>query len=131
MNIHLRNTHRKDKTMTNHDKDNIGIVFPISNKVLLPDVVTTVRLEALDETHMMYLENEETVKIALPLKQNFGKDPKNEEDFYRTGLTFEVTGIDQTDKGILLSVRLMEQINCTLKMALSMPNMSLVRIRKI
>ncbi len=54
--------------MTNHDKNNIGIVFPISNKVLLPDVVTTVRLEALDETHMMYLENEETIKIALPLK---------------------------------------------------------------
>ncbi|WP_313184309.1 endopeptidase La [Lacrimispora sp.] len=97
--------------MTNHDKNNIGIVFPISNKVLLPDVVTTVRLEALDETHMMYLENEETIKIALPLKQNFGKNPKNEEDFYRTGLTFEVTGMDQTDKGILLSVKLMEQIN--------------------
>ncbi len=97
--------------MTNHDKNNIGIVFPISNKVLLPDVVTTVRLEALDETHMMYLENEETIKIALPLKQNFGKNPKNEEDFYRTGLTFEVTGIDQTDKGILLSVRLRDQIN--------------------
>ena len=61
--------------MTNHDKNRIGIVFPISNKVLLPDVVTTVRLESLDETHMMYLENEETVKIALPLKQNFGKNP--------------------------------------------------------
>ena len=97
--------------MTNHDKNRIGIVFPISNKVLLPDVVTTVRLESLDETHMMYLENEETVKIALPLKQNFGKNPKNEEDFYRTGLTFEVTGVDQTDKGILLSVRLEDQIH--------------------
>ncbi|HBE86337.1 MAG TPA: endopeptidase La [Lachnoclostridium sp.] len=97
--------------MTNHDKNNIGIVFPISNKVLLPDVVTTVRLEALDETHMMYLENEETIKIALPLKQNFGKNPKHEEDFYRTGLTFEVTGMDQTEKGILLSVRLMDQVN--------------------
>ncbi len=97
--------------MTNHDKNRIGIVFPISNKVLLPDVVTTVRLESLDETHMMYLENEETIKIALPLKQNFGKTPKNEEDFYRTGLTFEVTGVDQTDKGILLSVRLEDQIH--------------------
>ncbi len=97
--------------MTNHDKNRIGIVFPISNKVLLPDVVTTVRLESLDETHMMYLENEETVKIALPLKQNFGKNPKDEEDFYRTGLTFEVTGVDQTDKGILLSVRLEDQIH--------------------
>ncbi|WP_077611278.1 endopeptidase La [Clostridium sp. Marseille-P2415] len=96
--------------MANKQNNNIGIVFPISNKVLLPDVVTTVQLESPDDVQMMYLENEEAVKIALPLKQNFGKNPKKEEDFYRTGVIFEVTGLDRTDKGVLLSVKLTDRV---------------------
>lgn len=111
MNIHLRTTHRKDKTMINNYNDHIGIVFPISNKVLLPDVLTTVRLEALGEAQMKYLEDEDAVKIALPQKQNFGKNPKKEEDFYRTGVIFEVTGLDQSEKGILLSVKFKDRVN--------------------
>ncbi|WP_024294628.1 endopeptidase La [Lacrimispora indolis] len=97
--------------MINNYNDHIGIVFPISNKVLLPDVLTTVRLEALGEAQMKYLEDEDAVKIALPQKQNFGKNPKKEEDFYRTGVIFEVTGLDQSEKGILLSVKFKDRVN--------------------
>ena len=67
--------------MINNYNDHIGIIFPISNKVLLPDVVTTVRLEALGEAQMTYLENHEAVKIALPLKQNAGKNPEDGRGF--------------------------------------------------
>ncbi len=97
--------------MINNYNDHLGIVFPLSNKVLLPDVLTTVRLDSLGEAQMKYLEDEEAVKIALPQKQNFGKTPILEEDLYRTGVIFEVTGLDQSEKGILLSVKFKDRVN--------------------
>lgn len=96
--------------MKNYLNNQLGIVFPVSYKVLLPNVVTSIHMELLDDGLAEYLENEEAVKIALPLKQNFGKTRKVEEDFYRTGVTFEVISLERSEKGVRLSVKLLDRI---------------------
>lgn len=96
--------------MKNYSNKQLGIVFPVSYKVLLPNVVTSIQMESLDDALAEYLENEEAVKIAVPLKQNFGKSKKIEEDFYRTGVTFEVISLERTEKGVRLSVKLLERV---------------------
>ncbi|RKD29313.1 endopeptidase La [Lacrimispora algidixylanolytica] len=96
--------------MKNYLNKQLGIVFPVSYKVLLPNVVTSIQMESLDDALAEYLENEEVVKIAVPLKQNFGKSKKIEEDFYRTGVTFEVISLERTEKGVRLSVKLLERV---------------------
>ncbi len=96
--------------MKNYLNKQLGIVFPVSYKVLLPNVVTSIQMESLDDALAEYLENEEAVKIAVPLKQNFGKSKKTEEDFYRTGVTFEVISLERTEKGVRLSVKLLERV---------------------
>nr|WP_024835311.1 endopeptidase La [Clostridium sp. 12(A)] len=96
--------------MKNYLNNQLGIVFPVSYKVLLPNVVTSIHMELLDDGLAEYLENEEAVKIALPLKQNFGKTKKVEEDFYRTGVTFEVISLERSEKGVRLSVKLLDRV---------------------
>jgi ATP-dependent Lon protease len=96
--------------MKNYLNKQLGIVFPVSYKVLLPNVVTSIQMESLDDALVEYLESEEAVKIAVPLKQNFGKSKKIEEDFYRTGVTFEVISLERTEKGVRLSVKLLERV---------------------
>lgn len=96
--------------MKNYLNKQLGIVFPVSYKVLLPNVVTSIQMEFLNDALAEYLENEEVVKIAVPLKQNFGKSKKIEEDFYRTGVTFEVISLERTEKGVRLSVKLLERV---------------------
>lgn len=96
--------------MKNYLNNQLGIVFPVSYKVLLPNVVTSIHMELLDDGLAEYLENEEAVKIALPLKQNFGKTRKAEEDFYRTGVTFEVISLERGEKGVRLSVKLLDRV---------------------
>ena len=96
--------------MKNYLNNQLGIVFPVSYKVLLPNVVTSIHMELLDDGLAEYLENEEAVKIALPLKQNFGKTRKVEEDYYRTGVTFEVISLERSEKGVRLSVKLLDRV---------------------
>ena len=96
--------------MKNYLNNQLGIVFPVSYKVLLPNVVTSIHMELLDDGLAEYLENEEAVKIALPLKQNFGKTRTVEEDFYRTGVTFEVISLERGEKGVRLSVKLLDRV---------------------
>ena len=96
--------------MKNNKNNQTGIVFPVSYKVLLPDVVTSIHMELLDEALIEYLESDEAVKIALPLKQNFGRTEKTEEDFYRTGVVFEVITLEKTEKGVQVSVKLTDRV---------------------
>ncbi len=96
--------------MKNNKNNQTGIVFPVSYKVLLPDVVTSIHMELLDEALIEYLESDEAVKIALPLKQNFGRTEKTEEDFYRTGVAFEVITLEKTEKGVQVSVKLTDRV---------------------
>ncbi len=97
--------------MKNNNNNQTGIVFPVSYKVLLPDVVTSIHMELFDEAQIEYLKSDEVVKIALPLKQNFGRTEKMEEDFFRTGVIFEVNSLEKTEKGIQVSVKLTERVD--------------------
>lgn len=96
--------------MKNNKNNQTGIVFPVSYKVLLPDVVTSIHMELFDEALIEYLESDEAVKIALPLKQNFDRTEKTEDDFYRTGVLFEVISLEKTEKGVQISVKLTDRV---------------------
>lgn len=87
-----------------------AIVFPVSHKVLLPDVETIIHLKTMDDISMNYLENDEIIKIALPLKRNFGLKSLEEDDFYRIGVTFMVSKIEETEKGWQVAVRINDKI---------------------
>lgn len=96
--------------MADNYNRNIGVVFPIYNKVLLPGVITVIHMESLNDKELKYLENEEVIKIALHLKQNLSKDLRKEEDFYKTGVIFSVSGLEKTEKGVRLSVSTKERV---------------------
>ncbi|MEY8356846.1 endopeptidase La [Lachnospiraceae bacterium 54-53] len=96
--------------MADNYNSNIGIVFPIYNKVLLPEVITALHMGTLNEKQFKYLENEEVVKIALPLKHNVSGNSWKEEDFYKTGVIFLVNGLEKTEKGVQLSVTVKDRV---------------------
>ena len=91
----------------NHNR---GIVFPVSNTVLLPGVTTKFFLKTPEEVQLQFLQDENSTNIALPLKQNFGQKDLKEEDFYRMGVIFQVTDTRRTEKGIQLTVHISERI---------------------
>ena len=96
--------------MKNNNENKLGLIVPVFNKVLLPGAVTTIHLEHLNDSLIKSLEEEDTVKIALPLKENSGSELKNDEDFYRIGVTFSVTAAEKTEKGIRLTVQLNDRV---------------------
>ncbi len=96
--------------MKNYNDNNLGIIVPVFNKVLLPGVATIIHLEHLNERQIMSLAEEEIVKIALPLKQDSGPEDKKEDDFHRIGVTFSINSVEQTEKGVRLSVELGDRI---------------------
>lgn len=96
--------------MENNLENKKGIVIPISNTVLLPGVVSKLRTSSLSEEQIKALEDENTANIALPMKQNFGQKTLKEEDFYRIGVSFQIEEIEQTDRGLQLTIKTIERI---------------------
>lgn len=92
--------------MKNYNDNQLGIIVPVFNKVLLPGVATIIHLEHLNESQIRSLSEEEIVKIALPLKQDSTIRERLEEDFHRIGVTFSINSVEQTEKGVRLSVEL-------------------------
>ncbi len=87
-----------------------GIVIPVSNTVLLPGVVSMFRVTRLSGEQLQYLEEESIGNIALPLKQNFSQKKLTEEDFFRTGVSFQVNEIEKTEKGFQLTVKILDRV---------------------
>lgn len=87
-----------------------GIVIPLINTVLLPGVSSVLKVTNLTEKEIATLENVDTPSIGLPLKQNFSQKSLRVEDFYRIGITFRVTGVEKTEKGYDLSIKVLERI---------------------
>ncbi|SHI65532.1 endopeptidase La [Parasporobacterium paucivorans] len=97
--------------MRNFNENNReGMVIPISNTVLLPGVMSVLRVARLSEEQLRYLEKDGTVNIALPLKQNFSQKTLKEEDFYRIGVTFQVEEVEKTEKGYHLKIKVLDRI---------------------
>ena len=97
--------------MQNFDKNNReGMIIPISNIVLLPGVISTLRVAKLSEEQLEYLEKDGIAKIALPLKQNFGQKVLKKEDFYRIGVSFQVDEVEKIEKGYLLTIKVLDRV---------------------
>lgn len=90
-------------------KNREGVVFPVSNTVLLPGAITMIQLKPADQERLGYLKNE-SAAIALPLKQNFGQQALKEEDFYKIGAAFVVSEVEETDKAVQLAVRIVDRV---------------------
>lgn len=96
--------------MNLENSDKIGIVIPISNTVLLPGAVTKLNISKLSEDQMRYLEDEEVINIALPMKQNFNKHTVTDEDFYKIGISFQIDDVEETEKGFQLTIKVLDRI---------------------
>ncbi|SHO43703.1 endopeptidase La [Anaerocolumna xylanovorans] len=92
------------------NNNNRGIVFPVSNTVLLPGVTTKFFIKTPEEVQLQFLRDENSTNIALPLKQNFGQKGLMEEDFYRMGVIFTVNDTRKTESGIQLTVHIAERV---------------------
>ncbi|MDF3003008.1 MAG: endopeptidase La [Bacillota bacterium] len=102
---------RKGDTMINFEENNKkGIVIPVSNTVLLPGVTSVLRVSKLSAEQLLRLEEEDTANIALPLKQNFSNKFPQEEDFHKIGVSFHINGIEKTDRGFQLSIKIEDRV---------------------
>ncbi|MBR0596677.1 endopeptidase La [Sinanaerobacter chloroacetimidivorans] len=87
-----------------------GIVIPVSNTVLLPGVVSMLRVNKLSAEQLSFLEDETMTNIALPLKQNFSQKILKEEDFYSIGVSFRIDEVEKTEKGFQLTIKILDRI---------------------
>ncbi len=87
-----------------------GVVFPVSNIVLLPGVTTKFFIKTPEEVQLQFLRNENSTNIALPLKQNFEQKGLRTEDFYRMGVIFTVKDTLKTENGMMLTVHITERV---------------------
>jgi len=98
--------------MMNLDKKNKeGLVIPVSNLVLLPGMIYTLKLNKISEEELEKLGEEEQFAVALPLKQNFNKNALKEDDFYRVGVSFKVNGIEQVEKGYEIKIKVIDRVD--------------------
>ncbi len=87
-----------------------GIVLPVSHTLLLPGVVTKIFIKTTGKEQADFGNAPDRIAIALPLKQNFGQEDVKAEDFYRTGVTFLTEKTERTEKGVQLTVRILERV---------------------
>lgn len=92
-------------------KYNEGIAIPVSDAVLLPGMVHTLKLNRFTENEIEKLANEEEVKIALLLKQNFNQNGLKEEDFYRVGVSFKINEIEKTKIGYKIKIKVLDRVD--------------------
>lgn len=92
-------------------KYNEGIAIPVSDAVLLPGMVHTLKLNRFSEKEIEKLTNEEEVKIALLLKQNFNQNGLKEEDFYRVGVSFKINEIEKTQIGYKIKIKVLDRVD--------------------
>jgi len=90
--------------------NNEGLVIPISDKVLLPGVISIIRVSKLSKEELENLQNEDIENIALPLKQNFSQKLLKEQDFYKIGVTFKVNQVEKTEKGYQLNIKVLDRV---------------------
>ncbi|MBZ9688563.1 endopeptidase La [Clostridium estertheticum] len=97
--------------MMNIDKKNkAGMVIPVSDIVLLPGMAYTLKLNNISEEELENLAKKEQFSIALPLKQNFNQSQLKLEDFYKVGVSFHVNGIEKTEKGYQLKIKVLDRV---------------------
>ena len=97
--------------MMNMDKKNKeGMVIPVSDIVLLPGMAYTLKLNNISEQELENLAKKEQFSIALPLNQNFNKNQLKQEDFHKVGVSFHVDGIEKTEKGYQVKIKVLDRV---------------------
>jgi len=97
--------------MINLDKKNKdGMVIPVSDIVLLPGMIYTLKLNKISEEELQNLAKEDQFSIALPLKQNFNQSQLTKEDFHRVGVSFHVNGVEKTEKGYQIKIKVLDRV---------------------
>jgi len=92
------------------DKNIEKMVLPVLNSLLLTGMTQKVKLNRLSEEEVKYLENENSVSIALPLKENHDKNNLKEEDFYDTGVLFKVEKLENHEGIYEVTLKVLERI---------------------
>jgi len=87
-----------------------GMVIPVSDIVLLPGMTYTLKLNKISEEELANLAKSEQFSIALPLKQNFNQSQLKEEDFYKIGVSFNVTVAEKTDNGYHVKIKVLDRV---------------------
>lgn len=97
--------------MMNIDKKNKeGMVIPVSDIVLLPGMAYTLKLTKISEEELVNLARKDQFSIALPLKQNFNQSQLKQEDFHRVGVTFHINGVEKTESGFQVKIKVLERV---------------------
>jgi len=87
-----------------------GMVFPISDIVLLPGMIYTLKLNMVSEEEIRNLADDNQYNIVLPLKKNFNKSQLKAESFYKIGVLFHVNETEKTEKGYTIKIKVLDRI---------------------
>jgi ATP-dependent Lon protease len=111
MNIHLYITKERMIMMMNlNNKNQEGLVIPVSGIVLLPGMTYTLQLHRISEEELEHLSKIEQASIALPLKQNFNLSELKEDDFHKVGVAFDVDEVEKTEKGYQVKIKVLDRV---------------------
>ena len=111
MNIHLYITKERMIRMMNlNNKNQEGLVIPVSGIVLLPGMTYTLQLHRISEEELEHLSKIEQASIALPLKQNFNLSELKEDDFHKVGVAFDVDEVEKTEKGYQVKITVLDRV---------------------
>jgi ATP-dependent Lon protease len=111
MNIHLYITKERMIMMMNlNNKNQEGLVIPVSGIVLLPGMTYTLQLHRISEEELEHLSKIEQASIALPLKQNFNLSELKEDDFHKVGVAFDVDEVEKTEKGYQVTIKVLDRV---------------------
>jgi len=91
-------------------KNKEGMVIPVSDIVLLPGMGYTLKLNNISEEELENLGRKDQYSIALPLKQNFNHSHLTQEDFHKIGVSFYVNGIEKTEKGYQVKIKVVDRV---------------------
>jgi ATP-dependent Lon protease len=101
---------RMNKIMNLDRENNVGIVIPVSDAVLLPGTIHTLKLSSFSDREIESLGEEELINIALPLKQNFDQSQLKEEDFHKVGVSFQVNEMEKTKRGYKIKIKVLDRV---------------------
>lgn len=96
--------------MNLNNKNQEGLVIPVSGIVLLPGMTYTLQLHRISEEELEHLSKIEQASIALPLKQNFNLSELKEDDFHKVGVAFDVDEVEKTEKGYQVKITVLDRV---------------------
>jgi len=92
-----------------HENKN-GLIIPISNLVLLPDMSYTLELNKMSDEHFYSLTSGAQPIIALSLKEGFNSNAFKAEDFHRVGVAVDIKAVDKKDKVYQIELKALQRV---------------------